>query len=90
MTSVETVEHVDLGKERDRLQVDISVGSYILIERALAAYMTQIAEHSAGLQTLGDTDAVSAAKKDYYQSKALLRKFQDGRSLADYPSDEVN
>lgn len=74
---------INLGGERDRVKVDISVKSYILIEHGLKAAMREAVNEHRDANEIGDEDARKAAQTAYYHAKNLLKKFRDGRSISE-------
>ena len=67
---------------KPRVELDMSVESVELLQRALFAHLAHIIGQAAGLEALEDREGLQEVMKDYFHGKALLKKIKDGRSLA--------
>lgn len=72
---------IELGEDRDRIKVEMSVKSYILIEKALRSHMHALGEVAQAAVALQDDTGRKNAVGHYHHAKNLLAKFLDGRAL---------
>ena len=72
---------ISIGSDRDRVTVDMSVKSYIVIEKGLRSLMEELGHTALKAEALQDEEVRKAAVGTYHHTKNLLKKFLDGRGL---------